>query len=81
MAEALASRSKGTMRVLVDDDGIHLDLDLPDTSYARDLLEAADNVPLIVRPVVGLLRQRVGEGRSTRPVLAPGGTRLRGGIQ
>ena len=51
-AEALASRSKGTMRVLVDDDGIHLDLDLPDTTYARDLLEAADNVPLIVRPVV-----------------------------
>lgn len=51
-AEALASRSKGTMRVLVDDGGIHLDLDLPDTSYARDLLEAADNVPLIVRPVV-----------------------------
>ena len=57
-AEALASRSKGTMRVLVDDDGIHLDLDLPDTTYARDLLEAADNVPLIVRPVVDFATSR-----------------------
>ena len=51
-AEALASRSKRTLRVNIDNEEIRVDLDLPDTSYARDLLEAADNVPLIVRPVV-----------------------------
>ncbi len=49
--KALASLSKGSLRLRQTREGVIIEADLPDTQAARDLLAMAAGVPLIVRPV------------------------------
>lgn len=51
-AEALGSIALRTLRVGVRRDAIDVEVDLPDTSYARDLISAAENAPVLIRPIV-----------------------------
>ena len=49
---AIASTSKGSLRIRETRAGIEVEIDrLPDTQAARDLVEQADVVPLYVRPI------------------------------
>ena len=51
----LASRMRGGLKLTTDDDGLMIEVDLPDASEneaARRLLEAAATVPIFARPYV-----------------------------
>ena len=50
-AAPLASARRKTLRFRETDDGLEIEMDLPDTQAARDLIAVSDNVPLIVRPL------------------------------
>ncbi|MYE89578.1 hypothetical protein F4X33_11350 [Candidatus Poribacteria bacterium] len=50
-ATPLASVSKGTLRYEAVDDGLEIYLDIPDTSWGRDLVETAESVPVVARPL------------------------------
>ena len=47
---ASAGRRK-TLRLREPDEGLEVEMDLPDTQAARDMIAASENVPLIVRPL------------------------------
>ncbi len=55
-AEALGSRERGTLKVDIADDAIRVEVGVPDTSYGRDLLAAAEAAPVVIRPVVDFVR-------------------------
>ena len=47
----LASRSKGTLRVKQTSKGLEVDIDLPETSYAEDLIASSETSPVLIRPL------------------------------
>lgn len=64
----LGTKDSGTLRLRSEADGIHFEIDLPDTSYARDLIELAKRgevkgASFGYRPVPGgetIIRERSG---------------------
>ena len=51
MATPLGSLDKGTLRVTPGAAGLDVEIDIPDTSYGRDIIETADSVPIRIRPM------------------------------
>lgn len=50
-ATPLASVSKGTLRYEITDEALEIILDIPETTWGRDLVETAESVPVLVRPL------------------------------
>lgn len=48
---ALAALSRGTLKLKDDKDGLIAEVELPDTTVARDLIAQVDTVPIVMRPV------------------------------